>query len=322
MLMKLELSALQADLANIERLISLRTEESDPIGFYQLTSRKSEVMDHISKIQENPEKSASVALFFGGGPVLGSKGISADFAGKAIEAFQDLVSKRFATSETGTLGTRGPIPLKSNTELMLTDVARGSFGLVLEEIKTNDSLTETAMQFVVDEVAQSIVDFSSLDVERYETALNTVDSRSLISLRDFFRLLDDQHATLRVVEGNRDAELDNKAVQLARQRTDFIEIEDKTSEEMIGRLFILPAHRRFELQLINSAETVYGSISSEFSKDNLAKFQQGTDVVGKVWRTKMRIRETLRVNQQPKLTYTLLGLIENIDGQQLITKID
>lgn len=320
MLMKLELSALQADLANIDRLISKRSEKTDPIGFFQLTNRRAEVLETINKIQENPERSASVALFFGGGPVLGSKGINADFAGKAIEAFQDLVSKRFANIETGILGTRGPVPLKANTELMLTDVARGSFGLVLEEIKSNESLSETAMQFVVDEVAQTIVDFSSPDEDRFETALATVDSRSLISLRDFFRLLDEQHATLRVVEGERDAELDFKAVKLARERTDFTEIDDKTTDEIIGRLYILPAHRRFELELVPTSETLYGSISAEFSKENLNKFKNGTDVVGKIWRTKMRIRKTVRVNQQPKLTYTLMGLIEEIDNQDLLAK--
>lgn len=315
MIKKLDLATLKADLSSVEQMLAARTEENDPIGFYQLSNRKSELISEIEKLNATSEMSASVALFFGGAPVLGSKGIDADFAGKAIEAFQNIITKRFATVESGALGQRGPIPLRTNAGLMLTDVARGSFGLILEEINSNGSLTETALCNVVDEVTQTIVNFASVDNDTYETALATVDSRYLISLRDFFRLLDDKNATVRLVEGGRDAELDSKAIQLARQRTDFTSIEDKTTDEVVGDLFILPAHRRFELK-VNSSETLYGSISSEFPKEDFERLQQD-NMLGKSWRVRLRIRETLRLNQQSTLSYTLIGLIEKQNDQRL-----
>lgn len=129
-------------------------------------------------------------------------------------------------------------------------------------------------------------------------------------------MLDDKSATVRLVEGERDAELDSKAIQLARQRTDFTSIEDKTSDDVVGNLFILPAHRRFELKL-SSLETLYGSISSEFPKEDFEKLQQD-NMLGKPWKIRLRTRETLRLNQPPTLSYTLIGLIEKLDDPPLI----
>lgn len=309
---KLELESLQADLANIERLLSACTQKDDPIGFFQLTRRQAELKNSFENIRARIEKTASVALFFGGAPVFGSKGISAEFAGRAIDAFQDLVSKNFATMESGSLGERGPIPLRGNAQLMLTDVARGSFGLILEETDANESLAETALHNIVDDVTQNIVAFSSPEEELFEAALARVDSRSLISYRDFFKLLDDQSATVRLVEGERDSELDSNAVHRARLRTDFSSIDDTVSDSIVGRLFFLPAHRRFELKISDGAEPLYGSISAEFSREKLEELEQTPDVLGKVWRTRIRIRETHRPNQPPKLSYTLMGLIEKV----------
>jgi hypothetical protein len=309
---KLELQSLQADLASIERLLTTRTQDDDPIGFFQLTRRQAELKSSFENMRARIEKTASVALFFGGAPVYGSKGISAEFAGRAIDAFQDLVSKTFATTESGALGERGPIPLRGNAQLMLTDVARGSFGLILEETDANESLAETVLHSIVDDVAQTIVDFSSPEETLFEAALARVDSRSLISYRDFFKLLDDQSATMRLVEGERDAELDSTAIHRARLRTDFSSVDDTVSDLIVGRLFFLPVHRRFELKISGEAEPLYGTISAEFSREKLNELQQTPDVLGKVWRTRIRIRETQRPNQPPKLSYTLMGLIEKV----------
>lgn len=314
MLKKLELEALQADISSVDRLLSYRNEQDDPIGFLQFSSRKLELAKKLSALNASPDMSAGVALFFGGDPVLGSKGIRAQFAGKAIEAFQDLVSKKFATTETGTLGQRGPIPLRSNTELMLTDVARGSFGLVLEEINSNDSLTRTDLHQVVDEVTNTIIEFSAPEFAAYESALETIDSRLLVSLRDFFKLLDEENATIRLVEGEVDASLDSVAIHRARNRTDFSSIDETESDEVVGRLFILPAHRRFELIKTDTGETLYGTVSADVSKKSLELLRTDNDVVGKVWRTKMRVRETVKQNQEPKFSYTLLELIGKVSS--------
>ena len=73
-----------------------------------------------------------------------------------VAQFQDLVSKRLATLESGPLASRGPVPLREKAQLMITDVARGSFGFVLEEEPSSDALTNTPLQIVVEEMSELI----------------------------------------------------------------------------------------------------------------------------------------------------------------------
>ena len=95
----LEFDALNADLAAVSSLLEQRSEDEDPIGHLQLTARKSELESELARLQQGHERSASIALYFGGRPVVGSRGILATFGGKMLDIYQDLVSKRFAARE-------------------------------------------------------------------------------------------------------------------------------------------------------------------------------------------------------------------------------
>src|SRR5829696_4299892 len=96
MLSKLEVDAAQADLAAVESLLGQHSRQADPVGWLQFSKRREALQRQISELQTKVSTGASVALFFGRLPVLGSRGIKADFGTKAVEQFQDVVTKRFA----------------------------------------------------------------------------------------------------------------------------------------------------------------------------------------------------------------------------------
>ncbi len=315
MLRKIELDALRADLGAINAMLASRTEADDPIGFHQFQSRKREIEEMIAKLGDAPDHTASVGLFFGGLPVIGSRGIRADFAGKAIEYFQELVAKQHAAAEAGILGRRGRVPLRAATDLMLTDVVRGSFGMVLEEVEENGLLADSKVKQIVDEVTDVFLNVASIDDQVFEELLASIDGRLLSTLRDFFHLLDEGGATIRVVEAEKDRLLDRDAVHRGRVRTEAIAVDERESDQISGKLYLLPAHRRFELVRDDTGETIYGIVSPEYSKEYLGTLQQqGIDPVGKTWRTKMLIREIKRPNREPKITYTLLGLLGELNS--------
>src|SRR6476661_3888379 len=133
MVRKLEIEDIENDLATVRSLLSRRSSEKDPSGVAQFQGRVAELERELEARRGKPDHRASVALFFSGEPVLGSRGVRAEFAGKAVDLFQDLVSKQFAAVEIGRMGQRGPIPLRPSSDMMITDVARGSVGFVLEE---------------------------------------------------------------------------------------------------------------------------------------------------------------------------------------------
>lgn len=70
-------------------------------------------------------------LTFRGRPVVGSRGIAADFGGKASNAFADAYAAVVA-SLNESLRFKGPIPDRAKNQLLITGTATGSFGFEFE----------------------------------------------------------------------------------------------------------------------------------------------------------------------------------------------
>ena len=312
MLKKLQLDGLRADLAAVEALLAARSEAEDPVGWLQLSIRREEIEEEILASQAIEEVHASVGLFFGGRPVVGSKGIRADFAGLMVAQFQDLVSKRLATLESGPLASRGPVPLREKAQLMITDVARGSFGFVLEEEPSSDALTNTPLQIVVEEMSELIYRLSLPEDEIFESISETLDERLLLSVRRFFQLLDDAGATLRIVQGDKSLPMGADAIHLARSRSEALQIVQREDERLEGVLYLLPATRRFELHAVGGGdEVVKGSVTPECLETLVGGAGgQAADAVGQRWQVEVRVREVQQRNCKPQINYTLTRLLK------------
>lgn len=311
-LRKLEMDAIRADLAEIEELLRTSSEEEDPIGYRQFASRKQELNTQLAELAAlNKHPHAELGIFFSGKPVFGSKGVVAEFAAKAVAAFQEVVAKRLASAELGNLGQRGPVPLKTSSELMLTDMARGSVGFILEETSPQASLTDTALSEALDQSVDLLADIGAAEEQTFENAAASLDSRQLTALQSLFATLDEYGATVRFVEHSKERWLDEAAVARGKARTEEMQIREQESTTITGKLLgLIPAHRRFELQLLDTGETIYGSVAADLAKTHTEQLMG--KVEGRVWRTRMRIREIRRRNRAPKLSYTLLGLIEEV----------
>ncbi|MEI6002728.1 hypothetical protein H3V53_38215 [Paraburkholderia bengalensis] len=316
MLKKLKLNAVAADLAAVRALLNSRSIEEDPIGVYQFEQRKEELERQLQEINETNEAHASLAIFFGGGPVQGSRGINADFAGGALEDVQELIKKCLATRELGALAERGRVPLRGNAQLLVTDVARGSFGFVLEEAGGEMPLIDTVLKDVVDEVAELISNIASSDEPDFQSATESLDGRILLSLRQFFRRLDESEATVRVVEKDRDFLLDRGAVNRARTRTEAIEIDER-GEEFEGTLFLLPDSKRFELhtQWGGESTTLVGPVSRDVLRQLAGEPELGEapidprDVPRTAWSVRIKVREIRERGRAPRTAYTLVKLL-------------
>lgn len=309
---KLVIDSLRAELASIEKLLEEAIRIDDPVGKLQYEYRFQEIKKEIEELSKQPECKASVALFFSGKPVLGSKGVQADFAGSILENFQDLIAKRFASVELGAMGSRGPVPLGSTTQLMVTEIARGSFGFILDEISNQQDLCDTEMKNVVDDVTSLIKHTSAPDETEFEKAAEELDQRSLDSLKNFFSILDKNKAMIRIVENERDISLDSPSVERGRIRTEATKIDEHPDQIREGTLVgFLPQHRRFEFQF-SPEEIIFGSTSREATKQFLEAVVSAEGAIGKKWQVKMNIRTVTRLNRKPKNSYSLLELVGRI----------
>jgi hypothetical protein len=315
MLKKLEHDALAADLVAVENLLSSHTEDEDPVGYFQFSARKAAIEDKLRRLTYRADRHAELGVFFGGGPVQGSRGINADFAGKALDQLQALISKRYSDSE-GRLKQSGRLPQVNQSKMLVTNVVRGSVGFVLEEAGDTGEIVNTPLKEIVDEVSDILSRVGAADEAIFDEAAATLDQRVLGSLRDFFVLLDDQKATLRVVNGDRDFMLDRPTVSLARTRVQEIEIEE-VGQELIGTLFVLPASKRFDFvtEIGGTRMTLSGAVSHEAAAQIAGQGElagasiDAREIARQPVQVEIQTREIRELNRAPRKVYRLLRVI-------------
>ena len=216
-LRKLERDFILADHATVEDLLGQLGDE-DVMTRFGLEARLDELKEKIAALDDTEdEPTASAALFFGGRPVVGSHGIECEFGGEAVANFQDLVSKVLA-SKTGSLGERGIVPNKELSTLHITNVARGSFGFLIEEVQSQGRLVDSRLNAAVDQAGRLLDAFREPDDDRFQAAVEMIDRRVLKTARNFFDLMRKRRATLRMVTGDCDSSFTQEDVSRAAER--------------------------------------------------------------------------------------------------------
>jgi len=304
---KLSIDSLSSEITTLNELLTSARESSDIVGEMQLEHRIRELSSKLESLKEETlaDNSASVALFFGGQPVLGSKGIAAEFAGMALEQFQNLIAKVFASSEVGELGERGKVPLKANSGLMVTGLARGSFGFVLDEMSEQMQLESSQLSHVIDKAAFLLRDSAAQDDAVFEALLEDLEPRTLIALRDLFNNLDSSKATIRIVEKELDFTLDGPSIHRAKIRTEATSIEEKTTEIEGTLLGFLPEHRKFELA-DRAGKLFYGSAM----KEAVEQFANVPDsAIGNKCLIRVSIKTVAPLNRPPREVIRLLEFL-------------
>ncbi|EMK6559419.1 hypothetical protein V9J42_003464 [Vibrio cholerae] len=300
---KLKLNSLTSDKHAVQQLISEAIEYGDIVGELQYREKLEKLDKEISLIKNANETNASVALFFGGEPVLGSQGILASFAGNVLENFQELVNKSFASKENGSLGERGKIPLKANSNLMITQVAKGSFGFILDEVSDQIEITETSLKHTVDYVLELINASAQPDDETFEKLIESLDKRVLQSLKDFFITLDKAHSTMRLVGDEQEYSLDSNWIHRARLRTEATEIEEDEDLVYLKVLGLLPEHCKFEA-VTREGNIIYGSTT------RLAAEQFRSELIGKQVKVNLLTKSIKPLHRPERTVYKLIEFVD------------
>src|ERR1700754_598813 len=259
MIKQLTLQGLRADLGQAKDMLVAAREANDVVAILQFGQRIEALESEIADLQGTDERVASVALFFGGRPVVGSRGVDATFASKAIDSFQRLVSRQFAQLEHGGLGNRGPVPTQDEARMIVTDVARGSVGFVLEESPEQGQMVETELRQALDQISHAISRLSA-DSDDWADALEALDERVVSEIKGFFEVLDEAGASVRIVEGDNDRELSREAIHRARSRVDLTRVTQEESPWTRGQIVGFTS-KTFEF-VTDTGEKLAGKIAS------------------------------------------------------------
>ncbi len=299
---------LRADLAAVTRLLAQLGEE-DVLTRIGLESRLEDLRAAVARLDEAEDPAvapaASVALFFGGRPVIAGRGIESGFGGAVVGKFQDLVAKVMAHREGG-LGQRGIVPNKSASTLHIIDVVRGSFGFLIEEVEPQRGLSRGALRSAVDQTTRLLEALGGQDEELFQSAAEAVDQRVLATACEFFELLRQADATVRLVAGTRDRGFGIADVGRAAERATSTAVVENT-ETIPGRLAgVLPDARQFEFRAADERGIVRGRIASALPADDLARFSRELVDVDAV--AKVRVKRVVRRGAVARERFTLLGL--------------
>jgi hypothetical protein len=273
-----------------------------------LEARRDELRAAIHDLDEQEETAASAVLFFGGRPVAGSRGIESEFGGNAVTKFQDLVAKLLAR-QVGELGQRGVVPNKGAATLHITNVVRGSFGFLLEEIEPQPELVDTTLKGVVANAFELLRAFTEPNEEKFQEAVEAVDNRIVMTAGELFSMMRDSGATMRLVVGGSENTFGSQAVAMAAERAKTTDIEQK--EEFIeGQLsgFLPDAHLfEFRSEAANGAiRIIRGKVDRGLTASELTAFNlQLVNVPAKV---RLLVKRVRRSGQIVRESFSLLQI--------------
>lgn len=303
-LKKIERDQHAAEFAAVTALLDQLT-ASDIITRMGLEARRDEIAAVLAEMIEEPQPpTASAALFFGGKPVAGSRGIESEFGGNAVTKFQDLVAKLMA-DEAGALGQRGIVPNKSAATLHITNVVRGSFGFLLEEVEPQGQVLDTSLKVAVDNAAQLLSAFGETSEDKFRAAVEQIDQRVLTTAQEFFSLMRTSGATFRLLAGDEDRSFGPEAVSRAAERASSTSVTE-TTEQVEGQLGgVLPDAHQFEFRSTTRGP-LKGGVDRSIPAADLAEMNRTLVNVDAV--AMLKVRRVLRDGEIARESFTLLRL--------------
>ena len=212
-----EIERLRSEVAGLRERVSSMPEDifAKPLMVSRLREQEAE----LAELEKNPRATPEAELLFAGGPVFGSLGIDAKFAGKALDAYQDMVTNHYGASRHGVLGNSGRRKGDAEARLCLSALPRGSFGLLLTQPQATDFVASAQLADVMDQITSLLESAASGDAAFTDT-VERFHPRVLKPLGRFLETLENQNATVRVRSGTRQCNLKTEQVKAAKERVD------------------------------------------------------------------------------------------------------
>lgn len=201
-------------------------------------------------------------ITFRGQPVVGQEGIYSDFALKAMAAFTDSIAV-LAASFTNPLAPVGPVPDRDQNQFLITGVAKGSFGFVLEEKPQGQLALDpvTPVSQAVEKFQEVVESTKHADDEQLTESIAGLDRRALDKIRTFLETLNDNGALCALEHGERVLRLDSLAqVRTGIQKLACENIREERQEISGWFIGVLPRSRTFEFLRSDNNQVIKGKI--------------------------------------------------------------
>lgn len=218
---------LKSQVLESERLLNLVGEH--PLMAGALQERKADLEAMLAEMPPG-QKEPRTVLFFSGPPVQGSEGIDANFAGRVLAPFQNMVMTDYAHRFHGAVGSRGRRPGEDQARLLLTGLPRGSFGLELTKAANDELFEEDQLADTLAHVTK-LVESASKNDEDFASELDDTAPRVIQNLKDFLEVVARSSAGLSMESGDSRCILTPESAGEAFERVSGTITKDEDIEE-------------------------------------------------------------------------------------------
>ena len=240
---------LLSERGTLKRLIN-GSPPSDMIGRVSLQYRLKQVEEELAAYEGYSPRLVNARLTFRGKPVVGNRGMNANFAADTVDAFAQSVA-RIGASWRAPLPATGRIPDSAEFQLLVTGTATGSFGFQLEDAAQQPALEgqHTPVELAIGKVKEILEASIKTDEELSETIADT-DRRALQSIRRFLKRMADNDAVC-ALEFQGDEFRFRDVAQVKRSENRLSDDNIREDDVVLGGYFegFLPKSRRAEFFL-------------------------------------------------------------------------
>ncbi|HFK5553947.1 TPA: hypothetical protein ACGZ9Q_002005 [Elizabethkingia anophelis] len=265
-----------------------------------------------SELESLPKESfeTSLQLLFSGNAVYGSQGIKSTFVSKIITPIQGMIKTQLAIVKYGKVGNRGKTKKKANTDLFLTALPTGSFGIELSQIDNNEhDLFDTIDTSEAIKSVMNLIANTAKDDETFESTIEKMPKRNLKNLKKFLQEIAEENSILKMESGELAIELSKeKVIEASHRVSSTTEVENEIIINGIFRGLLLDSGK-FEIQNENG-NRLSGFISEDLSEEQLIEYDKlflNTDCT-----IHLKVHLTRFVTGNEKTDYELIEIERNI----------
>lgn len=238
-------------------------EEIPEENILERMSLESRLENVRTELEGLPERRAveKAQLTFSGSPVMGSRGISAEFGAKATGAFSALYSTVSAALFRD-LSRVGPLPATGRPPLMITGVALGSFGFEFEVPESETPLLSKGSSDATMDLIESLLQLAvNGDDDEVADVVDLVHPRAVHKMNEFLDILIADQALCALQYGRNSFRFRSlEDVKRSRERLKTENIQESTEEFQGQFVGVLPDGRTFEFMVAGEQKPIKGRI--------------------------------------------------------------
>lgn len=298
-----EKERIKAQILDTERMLELVG--AHPLMSESLMTKLNSLKQKLADFPKDLTES-KIRLLFSGDAVKGSMGIKSRFVSRTIKPIQELIKIQTALVRFGTVGERGKTKDSISSELYLTALPTGSFGVELSQLENYDLFDEQDVSKAIKQVVE-LIEASTVSDEEFERAVEDTPKRNLVYLKKFLKTVSDANSILKIETGASCVYISEQKIRDGYERVNAT--NDKEEIIFINGILrgILLDSGKFEI-ISENGNQIAGVIDPEIPEEKLIEYYK--KYLNKNCKVHLVAHKTTFITGKEKISYELIEITD------------